>query len=592
MTDVRVLLPDQPGWSVVSAAGLHVVVRAGGALVSRVREAADAGDLDGVLDALTSEGLRSTPDFVAVAATEPVRVVTRGEAYAVASTDAGEAELRAPQRGPWGDEDAPAGTTSVRVVVPGAAEPEEPTPQEEPVAAPEPAAPEPAAPAVVSAAPEATQLPPSEDEAGAQRQAPEEEPVGWRRPQLLNRRGDQDDAVPGSAPEQPAPAPAPAAKEEDEEVEELPSYDHLFGATQHDRPAYIEQHDTGTIEEPPIGHAPIESAGGFAGGPPDPQQAEHTLAPPTHTQAPPPVERPPAQPPAAAPPAPPAEPPRRGGIIDSVPWRSGGSNVPSPDPAPADRPSPRPAPGGSRTPPPAPSLRPPVTPPPPSNPAPSPSVPPPPASPSVPPAPQPPSQQEAPPTPAAQPPAPPAPAVPAAPAADDREATVDRASLLAGSPAAPSGPLVLAVLCPAGHVSPPHSGTCRQCGREIPPQQPFQTSRPPLGVLRLPNGDVVTLDRGVLLGRSPKVNAELDAAQRPHLVRVASPENDISRNHVEIVLEGWHALIRDLGSTNGTTLTLPGQLPVRLRPADQQVLEPGTVITLADEVAITYEVPS
>jgi pSer/pThr/pTyr-binding forkhead associated (FHA) protein len=111
-------------------------------------------------------------------------------------------------------------------------------------------------------------------------------------------------------------------------------------------------------------------------------------------------------------------------------------------------------------------------------------------------------------------------------------------------------------------------------------------------VLRLPTGDVVTLDRGVLLGRSPKVNAELDAAARPHLVRVTSPQNDISRNHVEIVLEGWHVLIRDLGSTNGTTVTLPGQQPVRLRPSDQQVLEPGTVITLADEVAITYEVPS
>jgi hypothetical protein len=149
---------------------------------------------------------------------------------------------------------------------------------------------------------------------------------------------------------------------------------------------------------------------------------------------------------------------------------------------------------------------------------------------------------------------------------------------------------VLAVLCPAGHTSPPHSGTCRLCGREIPPQQPFQTARPPLGVLRLPTGDVVTLDRGVLLGRSPKVNAELEAAARPHLVRVTSPQNDISRNHVELVLEGWHVLIRDLGSTNGTTVTLPGQLPVRLRPSDQQVLEPGTVITLADEVAITYEV--
>jgi hypothetical protein len=133
---------------------------------------------------------------------------------------------------------------------------------------------------------------------------------------------------------------------------------------------------------------------------------------------------------------------------------------------------------------------------------------------------------------------------------------------------------------------------CRLCGREIPPQQPFQTARPPLGLLRLASGDVVQLDRGVLLGRSPKVNAELAAADRPHLVKVSSAQNDISRNHVEIVLEGWHVLIRDLGSTNGTTVALPGQHPVRLRPSDQQVIEPGTVITLADEVSLTYEVGS
>jgi hypothetical protein len=173
---------------------------------------------------------------------------------------------------------------------------------------------------------------------------------------------------------------------------------------------------------------------------------------------------------------------------------------------------------------------------------------------------------------------------------DEAEATVDRRALLGGGPAVDAGPMVLAVLCPAGHTSPPHSASCRTCGRDIPAQQPFSTPRPSLGVLRLQTGDVVQLDRGVLLGRSPKVNAELAAADRPHLVRVTSAQNDISRNHVEIVLEGWHVLIRDLESTNGTTVALPGQLPVRLRPSDQQVLEPGTVITLADEVSLTYEV--
>ncbi|HET7822840.1 MAG TPA: FHA domain-containing protein [Ornithinibacter sp.] len=151
-------------------------------------------------------------------------------------------------------------------------------------------------------------------------------------------------------------------------------------------------------------------------------------------------------------------------------------------------------------------------------------------------------------------------------------------------------PVVLAVLCPAGHPSPPHAGSCRTCGREIPPQQPFPTPRPSLGVLRISTGGSVPLDRGVLLGRAPRVNEELPANQRPHLLRVGGPDRDISRNHAEIVLEGWHVLVRDLGSTNGTTVTLPGQEAVRLRPTEDQGIEPGTVVTLADEVVLTYEV--
>ena len=151
-------------------------------------------------------------------------------------------------------------------------------------------------------------------------------------------------------------------------------------------------------------------------------------------------------------------------------------------------------------------------------------------------------------------------------------------------------PVVLAVLCPAGHHSPPHAGHCRGCGRAIPPQQPVPIPRPALGVLRISTGGVVTLDRGVLLGRAPRVNEELAPNQRPHLIRVGSVDRDISRNHAEVVLEGWHVLVRDLGSTNGTTVTLPGEEPVRLRPTEDQGIEPGAVITLADEVSLTYEV--
>ncbi|KQZ89874.1 hypothetical protein ASD62_11765 [Phycicoccus sp. Root563] len=591
MTLVRFADPDQPGWCAISAGGLFALVRgeATDAVVVRVCEAAVAGGLDDLLDALTRDGVRTAPDFVAVQDGDPVRVVARGTAYAVVPGEDGQddaVEIRAAGRGPWADEDAPEGSTEL-VLHSG---------EVTPAAEDEPAAED--APGL----PDGRLSSPG----GVQ---------GWQVPARL-RRGGPPPATAGDPADGGTGDAAPV-------VQEVPGYDYLFGAPgSTGTPPFLPNHDTGTLQEPPIGRAPMEEAAGVT-----PPPADHTLPPPQHTQAgrPSPAPAPPSQATPSAPAAPTrgtdegSRPAAGGGLIESVPWRRGGSNV-----APSDEP---PAPATTAMP------VPPVSPP---APMPTPPAPPvtPPAQPTPPPAqptpaPEPPAVSDtqaartagempgrrgtpghtaAVPPPAVQAPAVPPPAVPPAAAPEDTaapqhttpppapeadEATVDRASLpMTATGSIPRGPIVLAVLCPAGHPSPPHASSCRVCEREIPPQQPFQTPRPPLGTIRLSTGDVVTLDRGVLLGRAPKVNADLPAAQRPHLVRVVSRDNDISRNHVEIVLEGWHVLVRDLGSTNGTTVALPGQQPVRLRPSDSQVIEPGTVVGMADEVTFTYEVPS
>ncbi len=168
------------------------------------------------------------------------------------------------------------------------------------------------------------------------------------------------------------------------------------------------------------------------------------------------------------------------------------------------------------------------------------------------------------------------------------EGTVNRATLLAGFASAPSGPTVLALRCPAGHLTPAHSAACRVCQATVTEQQPFEISRPVLGSLRLSTGDSVTLDRGVLIGRKPTAPDGVQA--RPHLVRINSPEHDVSRQHAEVVLENWQVYVRDLGSTNGTTVTLPGQAPQRLREGELQLLEPGAVIVLADEIQCVFEI--
>lgn len=160
----------------------------------------------------------------------------------------------------------------------------------------------------------------------------------------------------------------------------------------------------------------------------------------------------------------------------------------------------------------------------------------------------------------------------------------------ANVPAQAEPPTVLATACPQRHLGPPHASVCRICGAPVPQQEPFRVPRPPLGVLRLSSGDMVPLDRDVVLGRAPAVEADTDPQTRPHLVQLASPGNDISRTHVRINLEGWHVQVVDLGSTNGTIVTLPGQQPVRLRSHDPFTIVAGTDVNIADEVHVRFEV--
>ena len=184
----------------------------------------------------------------------------------------------------------------------------------------------------------------------------------------------------------------------------------------------------------------------------------------------------------------------------------------------------------------------------------------------------------------------PLPAPAPAPMDEDAEAfemTVDRSRLV--QHAAPSATMVVAARCAVGHLSAAYAGVCRVCGRPLPPQQPFEVARPTLGVLRLSNGDVVTLDRGVVMGRNPRLPAGFTGEQ-PNLVKLNDPNKDISSQHLEVSLDYWHVLVTDLGSTNGTEVVLPGQPPVQLRPNDPMMIEPGSRVVVAGVLDFVYEV--
>ncbi|GAA5112526.1 hypothetical protein GCM10023339_15720 [Alloalcanivorax gelatiniphagus] len=150
-----------------------------------------------------------------------------------------------------------------------------------------------------------------------------------------------------------------------------------------------------------------------------------------------------------------------------------------------------------------------------------------------------------------------------------------------------TAPTVLAVSCPLGHLTPPASPQCRTCHQRIAPQEPRRVDRPSLGGLRLPTGEVVPLDRGVILGRKP-APAE-GSTDWPHLVHLPSDHSFVSRRHLQIELDGWDVVARDLDSRGGTTVAPPGRDPERMRPGDAYVLEPGTVLDMAHVYAVRFE---
>ena len=98
----------------------------------------------------------------------------------------------------------------------------------------------------------------------------------------------------------------------------------------------------------------------------------------------------------------------------------------------------------------------------------------------------------------------------------------------------------------------------------------------------------VALDRGAIIGRKPSAG-RFSAERMPHLITVPSPDQDISRSHLEIRCEGMHVFAIDLQTTNGTRLLRAGSDPVRLDPQEPAMLVHGDVLDLGDAVLVTFE---
>lgn len=141
-----------------------------------------------------------------------------------------------------------------------------------------------------------------------------------------------------------------------------------------------------------------------------------------------------------------------------------------------------------------------------------------------------------------------------------------------------------AVLCPLGHANPPQRATCRVC--QVPLDGPtMRIARPSLGRLITPLGETVDLDGPVIIGRAPKAS-RFHGTEVPRLLTLA--HTHISANHLALRLDGWHVLVQDLGSTNGTFLRRSSDAPFRVSE-DPLLLLPGDVIDLGHGVHLRFE---
>lgn len=109
--------------------------------------------------------------------------------------------------------------------------------------------------------------------------------------------------------------------------------------------------------------------------------------------------------------------------------------------------------------------------------------------------------------------------------------------------------------------------------------------------LELSTGGREALDGVVIVGRAPTASRVL-GGNIPRLVTMNTPNQDISRTHAQIAIEGGTVLVTDLHSSNGTFVTLPGRTPQKLRAGEPTPVVVDTVIDLGDGATLTVRVES
>jgi FHA domain-containing protein len=121
--------------------------------------------------------------------------------------------------------------------------------------------------------------------------------------------------------------------------------------------------------------------------------------------------------------------------------------------------------------------------------------------------------------------------------------------------------------------------------------RPEELPRPPVGLLVFDDGATYTVDAEYLMGRMPEADPRV-ASGAVRSLALEDSSGAVSRVHAQIVVNGWEALLVDVGSRNGTFVSPPGEQGWTQLPAGEtHRLVPGTRVRIGGR-SFQFEAPS